>query len=339
MEVLLNNTWFPICMGYFAFSTEGRITCHQLGYIEYHRYSHISPQAGETAFVTNLRCSEPNQEDITECNKELWTLVERCNYVAHIQCSSNYWSGVHLAVSNHESKLHHLEVFNAGFAYRNDIRLPGFSLRVDYDHHIFSNININSSAGIGVQIVYPSPFLKKSFMPSSRIAHTASIGLWLGSPYMRLTDVEVISTKGAGFYYQSLWDVSTTHAAHTLSPNVKIVESMCFTNKTYLKRDDILYLTSSLVSRPAMSCEHLLVTDPGFKVGIQVLQSSFHYRNFLHVFDGNASDSELVGKIEATNTQDRRAFNSSQREMLLRLYKQNGYLSTFSLLVFSIKGI
>lgn len=253
-------------------------------------------------------------------------------------CLKNNWAGVHLAFSNKKSELHHLNINDAGFNYRSDISLPGYALRIDFHHHNLSNINIKSSSGIGIQVLVSRPFLSESLITNSKITHTASTGIKLGSPYLKLTDMEVESTGAAGFQLQCQWDVSTSHAlTETMSPSVKKIDDICNHNITYLKDKEIVYLYSEL-PYGTVTCQHLFVTERSHRIGIQVLHSQLH-SNRLHAFDGKNITSGHVWKIETFNNQDRKAFNSSKNEVLLKLEKYYYSTVSFHLLLFSIKGM
>ncbi|XP_048576746.1 uncharacterized protein LOC5510655 isoform X3 [Nematostella vectensis] len=337
VEIYFNRTWMSLCLGYRGFSTEGTILCQQLGYERFITYKNIWKSGRESYFIHNLQCGSLD-EDIMGCNNDKWGYGSDCGgYVAHVVCQRNYWSGIHIAMGNSQSSLHHLEIHDAGYPYRGDISLPGSALRIDYDIHNISNIRINSSASRGVNVVHLSPFLSKSLMPDSDISHTESYGIWAGSPYVRVSDVRIWASKGPGVGYHNPWDVSYTHVPHMASPGVYTIRDICDRNRTFVTKDTVTYMTSSYGGNPGLSCDHVFVSDKGFKIAVQVVYLSFDTRySSLRMYDGDDGSSSMIWNLNPASWASRQTFNSTSERMLFRLYKRNGYALSFHLLVFSV---
>lgn len=113
----------------------------------------------------------------------------------HVRCRHYNWAGLHLALSDRQSLLRHLDIEDAGFAYRSDIRVPGAALRIDLNHHNISDISINRSEEIRVQVVYQSLFHKQSLMANSAISNTKSHGIHSLSPSLTLTNINATEIK------------------------------------------------------------------------------------------------------------------------------------------------
>lgn len=96
----------------------------------------------------NVICDGKVDTDIMNCSANTWSYGPSCRgYTAHIFCQQYNWVGLHLAMSDRQSTLRHLEISDAGFAYRSDRKLPGAALRIDLNQHNMSNIFINNSEG------------------------------------------------------------------------------------------------------------------------------------------------------------------------------------------------
>lgn len=140
------------------------------------RYQPRRPPSGqETTFVHNVVCDVNVDADIMNCSADTWSYSHSCRNLVYIYCQENYWVGLHLAMSDRQSLLRHLDITDAGFAHRSDIQVPGAALRIDLNHHNISNIFINNSAGMGVQVVYQSLLFNHWLMLSSVISQRPTV--------------------------------------------------------------------------------------------------------------------------------------------------------------------
>ncbi|PFX21163.1 Macrophage scavenger receptor types I and II, partial [Stylophora pistillata] len=203
LEFLVNNTWSPVCVSYYrSFTSESKIICQQLD-LYYQTYWLHSPTGTGTNFVHNVICNEDIDNDITNCSAHTRSYRPSCTgYTVHVTCQQYNWAGLHLAMTNHQSLLRYVEILDAGFAYRSDIQISGAALTIDLNHHNISNIFINNSLGIGVQVVYQSFIHYASLIPQSTISYTKSHGVLSYSPSLVLTDINMTRNDGNGFIFK-----------------------------------------------------------------------------------------------------------------------------------------
>ena len=347
VEFLVNNSWWPLCLPYWrSFVNEAKIICQQLD-LYYYYYSRRSSSGQEAGFVRNVDCAGNSQSDIMNCSFNTWSYEPTCSgYTVYVYCKRQHynWAGIHMTISNHQSSLRHLQIHDAGYAYRSDIQIPGAALKVDVDHHNISNIFINNSAGVGVQVVYQSVFHNPSLMPHSVISHTESHGVLSRSPSLTLTDVNLTKIDGNGFVYESTWNRINTFTAEMASPDVRKTLHICSENKTFLLANKTFYLTlETLEDSLQLRCQHVVETEPGYKFIIQVLyhSTSYHYRyySFLHLYDGTNMSVGSPWEIGSSSWQNQDTFNSTYSSIVFDLYKRAGWnFFDIVLLVFTVKG-
>ena len=307
----------------------------------YARYEHRSPPS-DTVFVHNVACDGNVDTDIMNCSADKWSYGRSCRgYTVNIYCQPNNWAGLHLTMSDRHSLLRHLDIKDAGFAYRSDIKIPGTALRIDLDNHNVSNIFINNSEGIGVQVVYPSLFHKQSLMPNSAISNTKSHGIHSLSPSLTLTDLNVTENLANGFVYTSTWDQTNTFAANMASPDVYETFHVCSRNHTFLPPNRVYHLTLERIDYSLQkSCQHMMETAPGHKLVIQELYyyNSRNYYHFLNVYDGVNKSVGSPWKMETSTWQNRPVFNSTRSSVLFDFNKHASWNFAINFLVYTVKG-
>ena len=342
VEFLVNDTWWPMCLPYGrSFANEGKIICQQLDQY-YYTYRVRSPPAQEPGFVQNVVCDANVDADIMNCSANTWSYGPTCRgYTVHVTCQQYNWAGLHLAMTHHQSLLRHLDIHDAGFAYRSDIQIPGVALKVDFYHHNISNIFINNSLGIGVQVVYQSVYHSQSLMPHSTVSYTKSHGVLSRSPSLALTDVNMTRNDGMGFGFESTWDKINTFTAQMAGPDVYKTFHVCSENKTFLSANKVFHFTlETLEYSSQLSCQHVMETDPGYKLVIQDLYytSSYRYSQFLRVYDGVNTSVGSPWKIESLPWQDRPVFNSTKSSIVFDLYKRVSMNLAIDFLVYTVRG-
>ena len=339
VEFLVNDTWLPLCLPYYgSFATEGELICQQFG-LYYQRYRRWSSSGQRTDFVHNVVCNGNVDSDIMNCNKDNWRYGPSCNgYTVLLYCQQNNWVGIHLAMSNYQSSLHHLVISDAGFAYRADLKIPGSALGIDLNHHDISNILVNGSEGIGVQVVYQSLFHSQSLIPNSTISNTKSHGIDCRSSFVKIRNVNMIKNGGNGFLYSSARDQTNTFAAYMSSPEVNRTFHVCSENKTFLQANMVYYFTlEALDNSLQLTCEHILETEPGFKLVIQTLYyQSSHYRNYFHVHDNLNKTIGPPWKMEDKWRES--LFNSTNSSILIDFVKGATRNVNSNFFVYTVKG-
>ena len=342
VEFLVNGTWWPMCLPYWkSFTNEGKIICQQLDHY-YYSYGVYSPSAQGPGFVHNVFCDVNVDGDIMNCSSNTWSYGPTCSgYTVHLYCQHYSWAGLHLAMTNHKSSLEHLEIHDAGYAYRSDIQIPGAALKVDLFHHNISNIFINNSMGIGVQVVYHSVFHNLSLMPHSVVSNTKSHGVLSRSPSLTLIDVNLTRNDANGFVYESTWDKINTFTAEMASLDVYKTFHVCSENKTFLAGDKVLHFTlEKLEYNLQLRCQHIMETEPGYKLIIQDLYytSSYSYNHFMHVYDGVNTSVGAPWKMESLSWRGRSVFNSTKSSIVFDLYKRYRMNLAIDFLAYTVKG-
>ena len=310
----------------------------------YHiRYVSRSPPSGqETAFVHNVVCDGNVDADIVNCSADTWSYGPSCRgYMVHIYCQQYNWAGLHLAMSDHQSLLRHLDIKDAGFAYRSDTKIPGAALRIDLNHHNMSNIFINNSEGIGVQVVHQSLLYNQPLMPNSTISHTKSHGIHSLSPSLTLTDVNETENSGNGFVYVSTWDQTNTFSTGMASPDVYKIFHVCSKNTTYVPPNRVFYFKlEPLDYNLQKTCKHVLETEPGHKLVIQELYyyNSRNYYHFTNIYDGVNMSVGSPWKMESSTWNNRPVFNSTSSSVLFEFNKRTSWNFAINFLVYTVKG-
>ena len=353
VEFLVNDTWWVLCLpSNSSFITVAKSICQQLD-LYYETYTTHSPPGQETGFVHDVVCDENATVDTMTCRANTWSYGPTCmGNIVQVSCQHYNWAGLHLAMSNHKSSLEHLEIHDAGYAYRSDIQVPGAALKVDLFHHNISNVFINKSVGIGVQLAYRSLFHNQSVMPHSTISNTKSHGVLSKSPSLSLTDVRMTGNDGSGFVHESSWNEINTFAAEMASADVNKTLHVCSENRTFLQANKVFYFTlEGLERRSHLKCQHVMETEPGYKIVFQSLYFTSTYRkserDFLHVYDGANASIGSPWKMEALPWKNRYVyrqiiqflFNSTRSRVVFDLNKRAWVHLATSFIAYTVKGL
>ncbi|XP_068733405.1 protein bark beetle-like [Montipora capricornis] len=317
IEFLINGTWMPMCFPHNQSShEEASVVCQQLDL--YYQRSYVKPSIKSAGgFVYNVECNSHIDADIMSCNREKWSYQTTCweNNV-YVKCGQYNWAGLHLTVSKYHSTLHHLEIHDAGLAYRSYIYVPGVALRIDLNHHNISNVYINGSDGVGIQFLYQSVFQRMPVMPKSVVSHTKLHGIHTFYP-LSLTDMDLMSND-IGFLFTTLEYHQTMFSLIMASPGMTQTFHFCSKNKTYLEANGVfVFSLEALADFEERDCFHIMQTEPGYKLVFQVLDFPLH--SFMTVYDGlNISAKVLWTVSQSSYWNDRSLFNSSRSVVLFR---------------------
>ena len=334
-----------------SFNTEAKSICQQLD-LYYENYATHSPSGQETGFVHNVVCDENATCDTLSCRSNTWSYGPTClGNIVQVSCQHYNWAGLHLAMSNHQSSLKHLEIHDAGYAYRSEIQVSGAALKVDLFHHNISNVFINNSVGMGVQLAYHSLFHNQPLMPHSTISNTKSHGFLSKSPSLSLTDVKMIRNGGSGFAYESYWNKINTFAAEMTSADVNKTLHVCSENRTFLRANKVFYFTLEALERSVhLRCQHVMETEPGYKIVLQSVYYSSSFRkserDFLHVYDGANASVGSPWKMEAFPWKNRDPykqiiqflFNSTKSCVVFDLNKRAWVRLATNFIAYTVKG-
>ena len=303
----------------------------------------------ENSFVRNVVCTPGQDDDITRCNRPRWSFNSACRgYLAFISCHKQSWAGIHLAMSHKRSKIHHLILEEAGYAYRDDIHIPGSGIRIDYNIHDIAGLKIVGSSGIGMTIVYNHPLSHQFVIQNSSILNTASHGLRFLSPFMTMSRLNISGSGGKGILYESTWDGTNTHTVDVASPEVLKVLPLCFQNSVFLEPDKTFYYVFKNWNSFKTSCDLVFTTEPGYKIVIQIIHYDFNYYyyhyyyyyygyNNLQIFDGvNGTYQDRMWDLRQLDWRDRPIINSTGNHLFLRCLRYHS--PNLHFFIFTVKG-
>ena len=336
LEIWFNNRWLPVCLTIYR--DESTIVCSQLGY-EPLGYSYRYSSGNET-FLHNVRCDTYKSDSIMHCNRNNWIVSSSCSsYVLYVRCKTPYWTGVHLTITPKKSDIRNVDIDYAGFAYRDDLSIPGIALRVDHNNHNISGVLVNNSAGIGVQMMYPYPFKVSPDIISSTITNIAESGILLESPFLNLVTTNVLNTKGYGFRYHYNWNTLNKHVLKIADISVKKNINLCSGNDTFIDDSSIVYY---LVVRKKSShaCKKVITVPRDYNVGMQLIHHDLRWSSVFHVYSGTDKTSSTLWDVHSLSWQSRPVWKTSSRSVLFESSKgYYNYLSTVHFVLFLVKGM
>lgn len=335
LELWFNNTWMSVC----EYTPRYLYTavCRQLGY-EVYSYSFRYASGKKKIFLRNVRCDTNDNDNITHCNRENWLSQSDCrNRVIYVQCRRPYWAGVHLAVTAKQSVIENLDIIYAGFAYRDDLQIPGIALRVDLASHNISGVLVNNSASIGLQVMYTHPY-ENSQIINSAIMNTESDGIRLESPFLNVTKTDVSKTKGHGIAYHTYWKSTVNaHLIKMADPGAKKYIHACSDNVTYLNDFGLVYYLI-VTAENVRTCENVVKAPSEYKIGMQLLfkegSSSFTF----HVYSGTNTTSSNPWEIHRLNWINSPTWISNSSSVLLKSTLYYKYKLTVHFMLYFVKG-
>lgn len=348
LEFLVNGTWWPLCLSHYrSFTSEAKIICQQLD-LTYFSHSFKQPSGNEPGFLHNVVCDENVDSDIMNCSSKTRSYRSSCGeYIVHVFCQQYNWAGLHLTMTPHQTFLQHLEIFDAGFAHRSDIQIPGAALKVDFYHHNvrMSNVFINNSVGSGIEVVYQSPFHYRSLIPHSTISNTKSHGILSHSPSLMVTDICIERNNGNGFKFLSTtssWENTCKFTAKMTNQDMSKVLHVCSENETVVPAGKVFHFSLEILEeKSSFKCHHILRTETEHKIVIQELYKSAHWHAsylYLHVYDGVNISQGSPWTMGMSSWDNQLIFNSSNSSISFEFYKRAGISGVINFLVFTVKG-
>jgi len=335
LEIRFNNRWTPVCLTRYHYVST--IVCRQLGY-EALTYNYHYSNGNET-FVHNVRCETDESDSIIHCNRNNWIASSSCaSYVAYIRCKTPYWSGIHLTITPKKSDIRNVDIDYAGFAYRDDLSIPGIALRVDLNKHNISGVLVNNSAGIGVQMMYPDPFKVSPDIMRSTITNNEKSGILLESPFLKLTTTNIVNTKGHGLSYYCSWKPLNDHVFKIAYMSVKKSINLCSGNDTFIDDSSVVYyLVVRAKSRHA--CEKVITVPQDYSVGMQLIHHDVPWSSVFHVYSGTNKTSSTLWDIHSLSWQSRPAWKTNSSSLLFESSDSYyEYFNTVHFVLFLIKG-
>ena len=336
VEIWLNSTWMPVCINTYRYEYE--IVCRQIGYEAVSSHYH-NPSGKESIFLHNVRCDTDQGDNITNCNGDNWISSSLCSaYVLYVGCKIPYWAGIHLPVTPKKSVISNVDIHYAGFAYRDDLGIPGIAFRVDLSRHKISGVFVTNSAAIGFQMMYPDPFNVSPDIVNSTISKTESDGIRLETPFLNLLTINVANTKGYGFLYYYNWKSLNTHVVKIADATVKKFVDVCSKNETFID-DSSLFYYLVVTSKSTSACEKIIAVPQNYSIGLQLIHHDVSSSVAFHVYGGKTKTSNTLWDIHSLRWSSRPVWTTSNNSILLESsYHYRDYVSTVHLLLFLIKG-
>ena len=338
LEILFNNRWMPVCIKKYYHAYEPRTVCRQLGYeagtMSYHRSS-----GNEKFFVNNVHCNADDYDGIMHCNRINWISSQSCsNYVPYIHCKTPYWAGVHFTITTKKSDIKNLDISYAGFAYRNDLGIPGIALRVDLNHHNISGVSVDNSAAIGLQMMYPDPFKISHDIINSTITNTESDGIRLETPFLNIVTTDVVNTKGYGFLYYYNWNSLNAHVNKMADISLKKNIQLCSENDTFIDDSSLVYYLV-VTTKSSRACEKAITVPQGYNVGMELIHHNVRSSVMFRVYSGLNKTSSTLWDIHSLRWLSRPAWKSNSSSVLFESSYHNwNYWSTVHFVLFLVKG-
>ena len=335
LEILFNNRWMPVCLTRYHYMPT--IACRQLGY-EALSHSYRNSNGNET-FLHNVRCDTDESDSITHCNKNNWVASSSCSsYVAYIRCKTPYWSGVHLTITPKKSDIRNVDIDYAGFAYRDDLSIPGIALRVDVNKHNISGVLVNNSASRGVQMMYPDPFNVSPDIINSTVTNTEGSGVLLESPFLNLATTNVMNTKGYGLKYYWSWKPLNEHVFKIADMSVKKNINLCSENDTFIDDySEVYYLV--VRTKSGHACSKVITVPQDYSVGIQIIYHDVRRSSVFRIYGGTNKILSTRWDVYSLNWRTRPARKTNSSSILLESsYSYYDYFRTMHFLLFLIKS-
>ncbi|XP_022804996.1 protein bark beetle-like isoform X1 [Stylophora pistillata] len=335
VEIWFNNTWLPVCMRTFRY--EYKVVCRQLGY-EWVKSYHNDSNGKDDMFLHNVRCDTDQTDNITDCNMKNWTSSLSCTTnVLHVSCKIPFWAGIHFAVTSKKSFFLNVDIQYAGFAYREDLGIPGIAFRVDLSRHIISRVSVSNSAGMGFQIMYPDPFDKSHGIVNSTISKTELDGIRLEAPFFSLLRVDVINTKGYGFLYHYNWNSLNAHVLTIADETAKKFIQTCTENETFIDDSSLVYYLA-VTARSSVACQRTITVSQKYTIGVQLIHHDVNSSAPFYIYSGRNKSSSEVWDVQSIRWSNRPIWMTRNSSILLEnSYGRNDYVSTIHLLLFLIK--
>jgi len=336
LEMWFNNTWMPVCLSRYSY--ESTIVCRQLGY-EGNGYWRRYSSGKENVFLHNVRCDTDENDNVLHCNREKWISLSYCsNYVAYIQCKISFWAGIHLPITPKRSVITNLDISYAGFAYRNDLSIPGIALRVDLSHHNITGITVDKAASIGVQIMYPDPFKSSHDLADSTISNTESDGIRLDSPYGNIVNNDVVNTKGRGFLFDSNWNPLSVHVVTMTEQKLKRYLNPCVNKDVFLDNSSLVYY---LVVTPSsqQDCTGVIKVPQDYSIALQLIYQGLKSNFVFHVYGGINKTAGALWDVHSLTGLSRPAWKSNKSSVLLESSpRHHGYGRSVHFMLYLMKG-
>ena len=230
-----------------------------------------------------------------------------------VDCRRVHWAGVHLTLSHTQSKLHNLYLEAVGYAYRDDIRIPGSGLRIDNNIHDIAGLKIVGSSGIGIVVLYNNPLPHKFVIQNLSIVNTASRGFRFLSPFMTLSHVNVSGSRGKEILYESInWGHLNAHTSDMASPEMRKVLPICLQNNTFLEPEKRFYFVFKNDFSAKKSCDLVFSTELGYMILIQIIYHTIQSYQSFQIFDGpNGTAQERIWEVRNLHWPDRPVINST----------------------------
>ncbi|XP_063914202.1 protein bark beetle isoform X2 [Zophobas morio] len=286
LQVKIDQQWGTVC-NYGWTIKNAALVCQQLGYVlnpeDWYLERNEIPSAGTTedVILSNVQC-EDFDLDITKCKAETKGNFE--NSCTHendvgIRCYKSSWAGVRFGALAERSNIQYVTIEMAGLLdYATSTFKP--ALQIDFARHNFENIRISNNYHHGLGVLYADIFtddavnrIKNSEFSSNRGAGINLVQLGFNI-FGSSIENNFIGVKHdpilTGLQQREFagWFLKTEDNTHYKPIMIPYTSDQ---NSIRVERGETKYLVTSRVLGDSISKIYRFTSDPGWVIGIQLL--------------------------------------------------------------------
>ena len=302
MQVKIENKWYSICSEDIQSSIPFDFFCQIAGYEKSIKTSRVLDKNEAATSIGKLQCPSESKH-LGACTFEVnFNCTE--GYVFQVQCAPSHWSGIHFTYDADKSMLKHVQLDHTGYPNGHQGQT---AIQSDIHRHLFEHITLtnmrddSSTVGIKtlkVDVVNNYPISEIS-MTDFKLRGSGVISYDARLSILNTSIQNNRSVNENGIYIKS----SMVKIPSLLHDDVP---SICFNTSYNLLEDDLLFLRvkDTDIARNS-KCELLITTDPGRKIGVQVISGNVGTAQncgiqTLLFHDGHKNDSDPTGvKVDA----------------------------------------
>ncbi|RZC38585.1 uncharacterized protein BDFB_002499, partial [Asbolus verrucosus] len=286
LQVKINQQWGTVC-NYGWTIKNAALVCQQLGYVlnpdDWYLERNEIPSAGtaEDVILTNVQCDDIDL-DITKCKAETKDNFE--NSCTHendvgVRCYKTSWAGVRFGALAETSNIQYMTVEKAGLLdYATSTFKP--ALQIDFARHNFENIRISNNFYHGLGVVYADIFNFGTVnkVKNSEFSNNRGAGISLKQFGVDIfgSSIEnnVIGIKHnpvlTGLQQRELagWFLMSEEVTHYKPFLIPFNSDQ---NSIQIQRGETKYLVTSRIIGENISKSYKIRSDPGWVIGIQLL--------------------------------------------------------------------
>ena len=286
LQVRIGDQWGTVC-NYGWTMKNAALVCHQLGFTlnpnDWYLERNEIPNAGvsENVILSNVQCDDFDT-DITKCRSEKHIDFENScdhNNDVGVRCYKSSWAGVRFGVLADRSNLQFITVEKAGLLdYATNSFKP--ALQLDFARQNFENIRITDNFHDGLGVMYSDIYTEDTIntVKNSEFARNKGAGIsfkqlglevyssTIENNYIGIEHNPVLS----GLQQRELagW-FNNKESELVYKPYYIPMENDV--NEIYLEQGQTKYIVSIKITGDSISKSYRIRCNPGFVIGIQLL--------------------------------------------------------------------